>query len=346
MGWNENVELPYVKYYYHEPDACKGLINTASIVLFGGVDDETYITERLESRKLVIRYSERIYKEGQWKAVSPRGLVKKYHDHTRYRKQKVYMLCAGAYVPSDFNIIRAYPGKMLKWGYFPETKHYDVDKLMRAKKPGTIMWAARFLDWKHPEAALECAGYLKNKGYTFQMNIVGGGQMQPMVNKLIEKYELSDVVSLFGYKKPEEVRELMETTDIYLATSDRKEGWGAVINEAMNSGCVVVASHMMGAAPYLITDGDSGFLYEDGRTSELCMKVEELLQNRERCQMVGRAAIHTIESLWNADVAAENLLEFCKDGKIADEGPCSTAEVIGEREMLWKVKHQHSRVNR
>lgn len=57
-------------------------------------------------------------------------------------------------------------------------------------------------------------------------------------------------MTLTGYKKPEEVRERMEKADILLATSDRGEGWGAVMQRAMNSGCVVIADHMMGAVPF------------------------------------------------------------------------------------------------
>ena len=37
-----------------------------------------------------------------------------------------------------------------------------------------------------------------------------------------------------------------------------QEGWGAVVNEAMNSGCAVVADHMIGAAPWLIRQGENG----------------------------------------------------------------------------------------
>lgn len=307
------------------------------MVLFGGVDDESYIEERLSSGKSLIRYSERLYKEGQWKAVSPRGLIKKYKDHTRYRKKPVYLLCSGAYVPSDFHIVRAYPGKMLKWGYFPETRHYDIDKLMGEKKPASILWAARFLDWKHPEDALKCACYLKQKGLSFHMNIVGDGEQRKSVDSLMEKYQLSDCVTLMGYRTPEEVRALMEQTDIYLATSDRKEGWGAVINEAMNSGCAVVASHMMGAAPYLIRQGENGVIYKSGDVSQLCQAVERLLLNRELCKKLGIAAIAAIEEVWNAEKAAENLINFCEKGEVSQEGPCSSAEVVGERKMLWKI---------
>lgn len=337
MGWQEQENLPYVRYYYEEPEVCSRLIAAAPVVIFGGVDDESYIAERLQRGRPVLRYMERLYKEGQWKAISPRGLIKKYKDHTRYRRSPVYLLCAGAYVPSDFHLIHAYPGKMLKWGYFPETKHYDRDRLMEEKQPGTILWAARFLDWKHPETALQCARHLKQKGYSFHMNIVGGGQMQPMVDRLMQEYGLSDVVSLLGYRTPGEVRKLMEQSDIYLATSDRREGWGAVLNEAMNSGCAVVADHMMGAAPFLIRQGENGFLYRDGRPEQLFEKVERLLEDRELCGRLGRAAMETIESLWNAETAAERLIHFCDTHEPAEEGPGSVAPVISERKMLCKI---------
>lgn len=350
MGWQNQVDLPYIKYYYEEPGLVQNLIDTCPVVLFGGVDEECYIQNRLQAGKPAIRYSERLYKEGQWKAVSPRGLMKKYKDHTRYRKSPVWLLCSGAYVPSDFHIVRAYPDKMLKWGYFPQTKEYDVDKLMADKKPTTILWAARFLDWKHPETALKCAHYLKEKGIPFQMRIVGDGGERPLVERLMKDYDLFDCVTLLGYQNPEKVRELMEETKIYLATSDRKEGWGAVINEAMNSGCAVVANHMMGAAPYLIENGKNGFLYEDGKLKQLFELVEGLLKDDELAEKIGRQAIHTIVEEWNADVAARRLLSFC-EGKgllenrdstdvytVPKEGPCSKAEVISERKMKSKCK--------
>ena len=52
--------------------------------VFGGVEDESYIKPRLKAGKIVIRASERLYREGQWKSISPRGRKKKYEDHTQY----------------------------------------------------------------------------------------------------------------------------------------------------------------------------------------------------------------------------------------------------------------------
>ena len=345
MGWKE-ADYPYLVHYYEDPEKGRRLIEEAEVVLFGGTDDESYIRDRLQQKKRVIRYSERLYKEAQWKAVSPRGLLQKYKDHTRYRKDPVYLLCAGAYVPSDFHIVKAYPDKMLKWGYFPEKRVYDVDNLLNNKEPGKILWAARMIDWKHPEIPLRLAKSLKEQGLNFRLEMIGGGDMEDTVRSLRKEYGLEAEVSLPGYREPGEVRKAMEQADIYLVTSDRKEGWGAVVNEAMNSGCAVAADAMIGAVPYLIRPGENGYAYETGREDQLLQIVSRLLQDRELCRRIGRNAYDTIDKEWNAETAAERLVAFCvsrgflqaedvvlKNATINTTGPCSPAPVISERKM-------------
>jgi len=354
MGWKEQegTELPYLRLYYREPEACGRLIADSRVVFFGGTDDESYIQGRLEEKKPVIRYSERLYKTGQWRAISPRGLKKKYQDHTRYRRDPVYLLCAGAYVASDFSIVRAYPGKMRKWGYFPETRRYNLDALMAGKEQGKILWAARFLDWKHPELAVGTAAWLKKNGCHFHLDMIGSGEMEQKVAQMIEEYGLQDSITLRGACSPEKVRDMMEKADIFLATSDRMEGWGAVVNEAMNSGCAVVGSHMMGAVPFLIEHGKNGLIYQDGKEKTLYHMVQRLLEDREFCMTLGRRGAETILKEWNAETAAGRLLGLCirlnflqeeevKGGlrwkKQPKSGPCSGAYILPERKMYRRL---------
>lgn len=348
MGWKEQTGVLYLRKYYEEPAYCQELIDSARVVFFGGCDDESYVEPRLQAGKTVIRCSERLYKTGQWKFVSPRGLKKKYHDHTCYRRRPVYLFCAGAYVPSDFHLVGAYPGKMRKWGYFPETKQYEEASLMAGKRSGRILWAARFLDWKHPELPIRTADYLKKKGLSFHLDVVGSGIMEKQVISLVEELKLQEVVTLHGYCPPEQVRRMMEQSDIYLATSDRQEGWGAVVNEAMNSGCAVVGDSMMGAVPYLIRHGENGLVYPDSSRETLFEMTAKLLEDRELCRRLGGNALRTITREWNAETAAERLLGFCvrqgflEPGEIPEtidwkaepkSGPVSEAPVISEKKM-------------
>lgn len=341
MGWETDLStLPYLKCYYEEKEACERLILESDIVIFGGVEEESYIVPRLAAGKPVIRYSERLYREGQWKAVSPRGLLKKYKDHTRYRKKNVYLLCSGAYVASDFHIVRAYPEKMFQWGYFPEVRRYDVDALLSGKgnKEGSveILWAGRFLPLKHPEYALALARRLMEKGIAFHLTMIGGGEMETALKEEVKQKGLFDKVTFTGYQKPEKVRAYMERAHIFLFTSNYLEGWGAVLNEAMNSGCAVVADAKIGAVPFLVKHDRNGLVYRDGNLEEFLdcaerLASEEALQNR-----LGRNAYETISVLWNPEEAASRLLEFAEGiqkGAIPDfkEGPLSPALVISPR---------------
>ena len=338
LGWNPGEIPPYVRFAYEEEELCKRLILESDVVIWGGLEEEEMLLPRLQTGKPVIRYSERLYKEGQWKAISPRGLRKKYIDHTKYRNSPVYLLCAGAFVASDFHIVRAYPDKMFRWGYFPECREYDVEALLAGKTGTEILWAARFIDWKHPEKVVEIAHLLKERGMNFHITMIGDGPLWEETKHQIEAKGLQEQVNLTGSKTPIEVREAMEKAAVFLMTSDRKEGWGAVMNEAMNSGCAVIADRMEGAALYLIEQGVNGFYCKQPTPEHIADLVAELLDNKEKCKRMGRKAYATISNIWNAKVAAERLLQMCEivaGGKLFvspwEDGPCSKAPVIKER---------------
>lgn len=221
---------------------------------------------------------------------------------------------------SDFGKFKAYKNKMYKWGYFPAIYEYDIDELMsnkgyekNGKKIPYFLWTGRFLDWKHPELAIEVARYLKDNKIEFHMEIVGDGPQKSLVKNLYEKYELSDCVELLDFMKPEEVRERMKKADIYLFTSDRNEGWGAVANEAMNSGCVVIADSMIGAIPYLIESGENGLTYESNMLNSLLLCAKEAALKPELRDNIGRNAYSTMIDVWNPKNAAASLLDLINE---------------------------------
>ena len=330
MGWGEVFQnTPYLKNYWEDTKECQKMIDEADAVIFGGTDEECYIQNRLKKGAPIWRYSERLYKTGRYKFVSPRGLHKKFLDHTRYRKSRVYLLCAGAYVAGDFRLVLAYPGKKYRFGYFPKCKQYEWNTLAEGKssrKTGTatLFWAARMIDWKHPEAVLELAAELKKSSYNFNVLMAGGGEMEEEMHRLAEKLQVTDVVTFLGNQNPDNVRRIMEESDIYLTTSDSGEGWGAVINEAMNSGCAVVANKSMGAAPYLIKHGENGMLYRNGHGEEMFACVKTLIENQKMREAMGKAAYNTISGMWNADVAGERLFD------------CIRAELTGRSTVEYK----------
>ena len=334
MGWEADLKaLPYVKLLYEEEALCRERINGCDLLLAGWMEDPELIFDRLESGKPAFRISERIYREGQWKAVSPWGLASKYKEHIRYRNRPVYLLCAGGYVASDFTLIHAYPGKMLRFGYFPETKDPSLQAEKPQEGPVQLLWAGRLMPLKHPEYAVRLAEELRGAGYDFQLKLIGGGELEEKLQAQIREKELSGLVTMTGFLPPQEVRRAMEESHIFLFTSNHLEGWGAVVNEAMNSRCAVVASREAGAVPFLIRHGENGMVYYRNRYEDFAGAVRHLLENKKDRERMGRKACETILKEWNADTAAArclSLYEGWEKGRMVfpESGPLSPAPMI------------------
>ncbi len=335
MGWGlDPKEYPFVELFYEKKEDCRRLILDSDIAIFGWSEGliSDIEDERISADKLSFRMSERIYREGQWKFISPAGLKNKYLEHIRYRRKPVYLLCTGAYVASDFALIHSYPGKMLKWGYFPDGEKTQIRPLLGDKV--RLCWAGRLIDLKHPEYAIEVAKALKEKNYNFSLEIIGDGRLKPRLEALIVQHGLSAYVHMTGGLKPAEVRERMRDNDVFLFTSNYLEGWGAVVNEAMMSGCCVVASDEAGAVPFLIADSVNGLCYSTGNCRELIQKVEHLFINRDRIKEYAARGMKTIDEKWNARNAATELLRFSREfleGKNPEPsayGPMSKATII------------------
>ena len=118
----------------------------------------------------------------------------------------------------------------------------------------------------------------------------------------------------------------MEKANIFIGTSDAKEAWGAVINEAMNAGCAIVANEKMGSVPFLIGKNDRGFMYKD--YNDLEYKVKKLVEDKELRDMFSKNAYKYITEKWTGSIAAENLIKLFEtiiageEPKI-EEGPAS-----------------------
>ena len=306
------------------------MIAGADIVIYGSAP-EKMIRKRIIVGKPVFRYNERCFKKApDYKEV----IIRFVKEHIKNPIGKpIYMLCASAYTSEDYRILKLFKNKTYKWGYFPQTKKYDdIQSLIKLKNKSSILWCGRFLDWKRPVDAIECAKKLKNAGYSFELNFIGTGEQEDIIRKKIKKYKLENNVNLLGAKSPEIVREYMEKSGIYIFTSDRNEGWGAVLNESMNSACAVVASNEIGAAPFLIKDGNNGLIYKTGDVDMLFEKLKYLLDNYENQDFLGENAYYSIINEWNSREAAKRFMNIAEDivnvGKIChvySSGPCSRA---------------------
>ncbi len=336
LGWGLETRPSYVVTAYefnHFFASYQELIAAADVVIIGSAPYRL-IKNRLNSKKLTFLYSERLYKSKYQYYKMPFRIIRDFFKYSRYHN--LYLLCASAFAAADFAKSFTFLNKSYKWGYFPETVGYEnFEHLMNAKQSNSILWVARFIDLKHPEIPIEIAKRLKNDGYIFTLNLIGNGILEEKVKQEIIDNGLSDCVHLLGSMKPEQVRAHMEESKIFLFTSDRHEGWGAVLNESMNSGCAVVASHAIGSVPFLIRNGENGLIYKDGDIEDIYKKVQFLLDNNDICYSIGSRAYLTITNEWNSENAADrflllaqNILDGNRSPELFETEVCSKAEIL------------------
>lgn len=337
QGWKSDYDNNFLIYSYKGKgeNEAREVIENYDVVIAGSAD-ESLLHNRIKSGKLIFRYSERPLKEG-FSILKYLPRYFKWH-HKNPKGKPIYLLCSSAYASLDYQRFGLFKNCAYKWGYFPECKRYsNINNLIDQKDVTEILWCGRFLDWKHPDDVIKAAKMLKDNGYSFHVKFIGLGEMDDALHRMAKEQGLNENISFLPAVPPDKVRQHMERAGIYLMTSDFKEGWGAVLNEAMNSACAVVASHAAGAAPYLVNDKDNGLIYTSSNVTELYEKIKYLLDSPDEQKRLGKSAYKTITEEWNEETAvkrfiklSESILSGNKYPDLYKTGPCSKAQIINE----------------
>lgn len=347
MGWGQDDnKIPYLKLSYKDNIAyneCIQLGKESDVVILGSAPYE-FIADRVKKNKLTFYYAERLFRKSFLRAFYPPSTLKIFKRFVRPGwKSNFYMLCASGYTSYDVSRIQTFKDRCFRWGHFPEFIEYDIDKLIENKQTETIelLWVGRFIELKHPQYPILVAKKLREEGIDFKLNIIGSGELENELKNLIEINQLNDCVELLGSMEPMSVRNYMEKANIYLFTSDFGEGWGAVLYEAMNSGCALVASHAIGAVPLMLKHQENGLIYKNADLDDLYVKVKELILNKNKRDYLGRNAYTSLNNQWKGEVAAERFYNFAYNALHGDYQPeyeIGTMSVAPKLKNNWFTK--------
>ncbi len=307
------------------------IVNDADVVIIGASEPLSLIRKRQKQKKLTFRSSERLFK------TSIRYLKAPIHWYRSLLSSDCYMLCCSANTARDYNLLGFYKSKCYKWGYFTEVDSINTSLIWGQKKEHSlktqrisILWVGRLIRLKHPETAVKALNRVREAGISFNFNIIGDGPVAEELQQLIDSLKMNDCVHMLGARSTNEVREYMRISEIFLFTSNREEGWGAVLNESMSSACAVIANSEIGSVPFLIQDGVNGLVYEKGSIDELTTCLMKLMKSYPLRSQLGEAAYCTISRSWSPRVAARRLLQLINSLQKGEEnpfksGPCSPA---------------------
>ncbi len=137
------------------------------------------------------------------------------------------------------------------------------------------------------------------KDHDIHFCLVGKGELEKKLKKIIKKEKLDNNVKLLGSLKHDELIKIYQKAKLFLFPS-YYEGFPTVVLEAMSSGVPVLVSDIE-AHKNFITDGKDGILIKKGSIDDASQKISYLLNNPDLMDKLGKNARITIEMKfsWN-----------------------------------------------
>lgn len=154
------------------------------------------------------------------------------------------------------------------------------------KQPVRILGIGYLLPVKRWGWLLEAVQKLKQKGLDFFVQIAGDGPLQAELEGKATDLGVADSVQFLGHVN--NVAGLLADATFVIHTADA-EGCPNAVMEAMACGRAVVATDA-GEVPFLVVNGQTGFVVPPDDNSALVNCMEKLIADHDLCQLMGKAA--------------------------------------------------------
>jgi glycosyltransferase involved in cell wall biosynthesis len=176
--------------------------------------------------------------------------VRSIYHRLRYGRTFDFILAIGSKGMEVYKKAGYQREKLFEWGYFLEnTPPVAADEYGSFK----VMYAGGLVPNKGVHTLIQAWSRVKNNDC--ELNIIGDGPESPALKSLVNELALGNV-NFSGFQENEKVIKLMGQHDLFVLPSVLKEGWGAVINEALQQGTPVICTDHCGASILL---GDHNF---------------------------------------------------------------------------------------
>lgn len=141
------------------------------------------------------------------------------------------------------------------------------------------------------------------------LTIVGDGPQRTELERLVAQHKLESLVQFIGNVSSDRVVSCLASTDIFVLAS-RSEGRPNVIVEAMAAGVAIIGTRIEGIME-ILTDGETGMLYDSGSIEQLAACIERLSNSSLLRKQLGSAANrYVVEQRLTWEETASRYLEL------------------------------------
>ncbi|KPJ65813.1 MAG: hypothetical protein AMJ43_09910 [Coxiella sp. DG_40] len=137
---------------------------------------------------------------------------------------------------------------------------------------------------------------LHRDGCKVHLTIVGGGQMQQQLKKIVLERNLGDIIEITGRISAENMPQLYRHNDIFISAT-MQEGMSNAMLEAMASGLPIITTRCQGVEELI---ADNGLVVEQANAEEIAKAVRKLAGDRQTHKQMSIAARKRAEKFsWN-----------------------------------------------
>jgi len=122
------------------------------------------------------------------------------------------------------------------------------------------------------------------KNNMLHLDIIGDGTQKSKIEEKIKEYKLTKNIKLHGFLDNEEVHKILDKSSLYVMAS-HTESFGIVLIEAMIHGLPCIAFDSAEGACDLIKD--KNLLIKDRNIDEMALKINELLEDKNKMNEIG-----------------------------------------------------------
>lgn len=184
--------------------------------------------------------------------------------------------------------------------------------------PLQLLMVGRLTYYKGHSIAIEALHLLKQQGLAnIHLTIVGSGEQQESIEKLIAKYKLHEQVSLLGRVNEEGLHQAFMNADcLCLPSIERTEAFGVVLMEAASYGIPAIVSYVPGSGMSWVVQHDkTGFVVKRSNPDALALAIKTLSQQPKRRQEFGVAALERFEQHFRIEKVADETIELYRSIK-------------------------------
>ncbi len=194
-----------------------------------------------------------------------------------------------------------------------------IQKFLSKKNTDTIriLSVNRLAEEKGIDDAINAIEQLVKIYPNIKYTIVGDGKLRLQIEQLINRKKLQDCVKLVGWKKQEEIKELLEVSDIFILASvtperGNQEAIPNVLKEAMLMGVPVIATYH-GGTTELVVDGLTGFVVPEKCSGAILQKILHILKNKRHVARVISRAAHKTREMFDMNIVNKKLIRIFEE---------------------------------